>query len=84
MTGGASLLPGISETFAEILGVPARRGLPRHVEAPAAILDSPAASTAVGLLQFGAIRRGHGRPETGWSAGLFERLGKWLGGLKRG
>jgi len=82
LTGGGSLLPGLRESFAEILGIPARLGLPRHVEAQDAILDSPAAATGVGLVQLGAIRRGRGQPDGGWSAGIFQRLGRWLGGRR--
>jgi cell division protein FtsA len=83
VTGGTSLLAGLPATFTETLGIPTRAGLPRHVEGPEEVLQSPAATAAVGLLQFGALRRGGNGLEPGWSASLFQRLGRWLAGIRR-
>ncbi len=78
LTGGGSLLPGLRALFSHELGLPARLGLPRHLEGPDAVLQSPAAAAAAGLLHYGAMRRGGGGLSPGWSGGLFRRLREWL------
>jgi cell division protein FtsA len=85
LTGGGSLLPGVREAFARELGVPARLGLPRGLDAPAAVLQSPAAAAAVGLLQYGAVsqERHPGAGVPGWSGSVFRRVARWLAGRSR-
>jgi cell division protein FtsA len=83
VTGGGSLLRGLPAAFAEGLGIPARAGLARHVQGPDAVMESPAAATAVGLLKYGAARRGPGGLQPGWSGSLFQRLGRWLQSRRR-
>lgn len=54
LSGGGSQLRGTVEACMELLGVPARLGLPQFetVASPSEILSSPAYSTALSLLRF--------------------------------
>lgn len=79
LTGGGSLLNGIAPAFGTGLALPARVGLPRNIEGPDSVTESPAASTAVGLLHFGAIRRGTDSPDPGSHGGLLHLLKGWFG-----
>ena len=53
VTGGATLMPGITELGEEILGLPVRRGLPKGVGGLVEAVRSPTFSTAVGLVHYG-------------------------------
>ncbi len=55
LTGGMSLLPGITELASDILGMGARIGYPRNMEGMTDELLNPMYSTAVGLAKLGAI-----------------------------
>ncbi|WP_373974201.1 cell division protein FtsA [Chitinibacter sp. SCUT-21] len=50
ITGGASLMPGMTELAEEIFHMPVRLGLPRYVGGLAEVVKNPRYSTAVGLL----------------------------------
>jgi cell division protein FtsA len=52
ITGGGSLLPGMREMAARVLGVPVRVAKPQNLVGMADRLDSPAFSTSVGLLRW--------------------------------
>ncbi|MEM0986343.1 MAG: cell division protein FtsA [Pseudomonadota bacterium] len=53
LTGGASLIPGVKPVANRIFGLPVRLGRPLHAEMLGESLNSPAFSTAAGLLGFG-------------------------------
>jgi cell division protein FtsA len=53
LTGGCSLLPGIRDVAAEVLGCPVRVARPEKLTGMADALRSPAYSTSVGLLRLG-------------------------------
>ncbi|KAF0814826.1 Cell division protein FtsA [Andreprevotia sp. IGB-42] len=50
ITGGASLMPGMTELAEEIFHMPVRIGLPKYVGGLAEVVKNPRYSTAVGLL----------------------------------
>jgi cell division protein FtsA len=50
ITGGASLMPGMTDLAEEIFHMPVRLGLPRYVGGLAEVVKNPRYSTAVGLL----------------------------------
>jgi len=50
LTGGVSLLPGITELAQEVLGLPVRLGVPQLKNEALKDLNSPLFSTSVGLL----------------------------------
>jgi cell division protein FtsA len=56
LTGGSTLLDGMAELAEEILGMPVRRAAPMGVGGLADVVKSPAYSTAVGLVKYGAER----------------------------
>jgi cell division protein FtsA len=80
VTGGGSLLDGILELTEEILGMPARQGLPLGVQGLTSELSHPVYATAIGLTLFGAqeagyFNRKHGK--TNGSPWLFNRILSW-------
>jgi cell division protein FtsA len=54
ITGGSSLLPGTVEIAEEVLGLPARLGIPLGVGGLMDVVKSPIYATAVGLVLYGA------------------------------
>lgn len=56
LTGGSTLLDGMAELAEEVLGMPVRRAAPMGVGGLADVVKSPAYSTAVGLVKYGAER----------------------------
>ncbi len=54
LTGGSCLLPGMVEVAEEVIGLPVRLGVPRHVGGLVDVVKSPVYSTGVGLLMYGA------------------------------
>lgn len=54
ITGGSSLLPGMVDIAEEVLGLPARLGIPRGVGGLMDVVKSPIYATAVGLVLYGA------------------------------
>ncbi len=57
MTGGSTLLPGMVEMAEEVLGMPARLGLPMHVGGLTDVISSPIYATGVGLVLYGMKRQ---------------------------
>src|SRR3990167_3690731 len=54
ITGGSTLLPGMTELAEEIMGVPVRRGVPRGIGGLVDVVKSPVYATGVGLVVYGA------------------------------
>ncbi len=52
ITGGGSLLPGITSVAEEVLGCRARLGRPRVATGPLEMLETPALATGVGLVYY--------------------------------
>jgi len=57
LTGGSTLLPGMIEMAEEVLGMPARQGLPMHVHGLTDVIASPIYATGVGLVLYGMRRQ---------------------------
>ena len=57
ITGGSTLLSGMTEMAEEVLGVPVRRGLPKGIGGLIDVVKSPVFATAVGLVIYGAQQR---------------------------
>jgi cell division protein FtsA len=57
LTGGATAMDGMCEVAEQVLGLPTRRGVPTKIGGLVDVVRSPAYSTGVGLVMFGA---GHG------------------------
>src|SRR5690606_31553657 len=56
ITGGTTQLDGMPELAEQILGLPVRRGAPIGVGGLMDVVKSPAYSTGVGLVKYGAMR----------------------------
>lgn len=54
LTGGAVLMPGMTEFAEEILGMPVRLGVPVGVRGITQLVAGPQFATGVGLVQYGA------------------------------
>jgi len=52
ITGGGSLLPGVTSVAEEVLGCRARLGRPRVATGPLEMLETPALATGVGLVYY--------------------------------
>ncbi len=88
ITGGTTQLDGMPELAEQILGLPVRRGAPMGVGGLMDVVKSPAYSTGVGLVKYGAQRLRESdvrvRPEAavalpahhahGWGS----KLGQWF------
>jgi cell division protein FtsA len=89
ITGGSTLLHGMSEMAEEVLGVPVRRGVPRGVGGLVDVVKGPQFATAVGLVLYGA-KQAEASPHYGRNVGfkirddniyrkVRHRMQKWLG-----
>ena len=56
LTGGSSLMSGLTRLASDVTGFPARTGLPEDVGSENGIVRNPVYATGVGLLQYGAKR----------------------------
>ena len=84
LTGGTSLLEGISELAEFLLELPVRKGGPHGIGGLKDVVSSPIYSTAVGLLMYGMNQRSGGRMlETRMDNPLYgrvlNRMKSWLG-----
>jgi len=61
ITGGSSLLPGISEIAEQVLNLPSRLGRPHYEGELADMINDPSYSGAVGLLSFATESYSNGR-----------------------
>ncbi len=83
ITGGSTLLEGMPEMAEEVLGMPVRRGMPRHIGGLVDVVKSPMYATAVGLVIYGARQRA-GSPyfkirEENVYRKVKDRMKLWLG-----
>jgi cell division protein FtsA len=81
LTGGSSNLQGIETLAQDVLGLPARVGVPMGMYGITDVLPDPAYATSVGLLLWGT-----GRPEgeQGWqSSGVSQAFRRFLFRMKR-
>ena len=84
LTGGAVNLEGTVELAEEVLGLPARRGVPRGIGGLVDVVKSPAYATGVGLVLYGARRkvrpvmRGGALGLVGVDRGVWQRMTGWF------
>ncbi len=82
ITGGATLLAGLSELAEEILGLPVRRGSPRGIVGLTDVVKSPMYATGVGLVLYGSkhqdLRFFKARDENVYHK-VKSRMRSWLG-----
>jgi cell division protein FtsA len=74
--GGTAELPGLRELARDVIGLPARIGMPQNLRGLIDTLQSPAFATSVGLLEWGIK---HDLPRTSQrSAGGYLKMPEWL------
>lgn len=82
LTGGTSILEGISELAEQIYNMPVRRGSPKGVGGLIDIINSPIYATAVGLVIYGSKHMPRGALKKAEKAGLvgniFQRIKSWV------
>jgi len=82
LTGGGSLLEGLTAVAEKALGLPVRRGVPERVEGLVDVAAHPVHATAAGLVAFGA-RAGTRRRRPAVMPGILNNVGRrvrdWLG-----
>lgn len=82
VTGGGSLLEGLSQVAEKALDLPVRRGVPERVQGLVDVSANPVYGTAAGLLSFGHREGAHRSKSTG-AAKMIQTVSKrvrgWLG-----
>lgn len=81
ITGGASLMPGMTDLAEEIFHMPVRLGLPRYVGGLAEVVKNPRYSTAVGLLILARQqmqKAPNHRGKDGGMGDVFGRMKSWF------
>jgi cell division protein FtsA len=76
LTGGGSLLPGLTEVAEQVFDVPVRHGQPEGVQGLVEPTSGPQYSTAIGLALYGARNRKPARrAQLGVPSGALSRVG---------
>lgn len=78
LTGGTSLLEGLEEYAEGRLGLPSRIGAPVQVTGLVDSVRSPAFSTGVGLVLYGARSRGAGVAAGNGTKSFWDRTRSWI------
>ena len=84
LTGGTTILEGMTELAEEVFNKPVRRGLPVGIGGLADVVASPVYATAVGLALFGAKRlNGNQEPEKTESSftKMIHKMREWFGDI---
>jgi cell division protein FtsA len=81
ITGGTTMLEGITELAEQVLGMPVRRGLPTGIGGLVDVVKTPDYATGVGLVLHGARahERIHLSGRDGEGRGMWKRMRTWLG-----
>lgn len=80
ITGGTSILDGMTELAERVMDLPVRRGAPTDVGGLVDIVNSPMYATGVGLILYGAKNREPLRPQRGGGGALqraVRRMKEW-------
>src|SRR4030095_14384289 len=84
LTGGSTVVEGMSELAEEILGMSARRGSAKNIGGLVDVVRSPSYATGVGLVQYGGkLQRDAGARAAGAGGGGAQRERR-VGGGRRG
>ncbi len=86
ITGGSSILEGMTELAEQIFNLPVRRGVPRQLGGLADIINSPIYTTGVGLVLYGVEHRGkerfaQGGDEEGLWSRILQTMRGWFGDI---
>ena len=80
LTGGTTNLLGLSELAEDVLGFPARLGMPNNIGGLADVVKSPEFSSGVGLVQFGARQANQAQRlvEPPTDRGVWRKMSSWV------
>ncbi len=80
LTGGTTNLLGLPELAEDVLGFPARLGMPNNIGGLADVVRSPEFSTGVGLVKFGArqIDQSQRLVEAPIDRGVWRKMSSWV------
>jgi cell division protein FtsA len=81
ITGGASVMPGMTQAAEAVFEMPVRLGLPAHISGLTDLVNTPMYATSVGLALFGRDRLLAGEAddaERRGLAGAFHRMTAWI------
>jgi len=83
ITGGASVMPGVTELAEQVFDMPVKLGIPTGFGGLVDLAQNPMHATGVGLVLFGLQdekRNGLGRlTEANMFEKIFDRMKKWIG-----
>ena len=82
ITGGSTLLAGMSEMAEDILGLPVRVGIPQQISGLSDVVRSPKYATAVGLVLYGRAHeesRFNAVAKSSMYHQVKHRMSRWLG-----
>ncbi len=74
ITGGASIMEGMSEIAEDIFQLPVRRGLPKGIGGLVDVVNSPIYATSIGLLLYGMKKGSNGNSRGLGERNLFEKI----------
>jgi len=84
ITGGASLLPGLTKMAEKMFGQPVRIGYPQGVRGLEDIVRNPMYATGVGLLLFSGNKKsggqfeGNGNGDSNFFHAFVHKMRRWL------
>ncbi len=84
LTGGCSLLHGVSELAEQVFGMPVKIGVPKGFGGLVDSVASPIHATGVGLVQYGMLRRTEGKEDAMLAPGgdrvkdIWKRMTGWV------
>jgi len=78
LTGGTTILEGVPELAEEVLGLPARRGMPRGIGGLVDVVKSPSYATSVGLVLYGASQQRRAARMPAMQRNLMQRVRGWF------
>jgi cell division protein FtsA len=81
ITGGASVMPGMTQVAETVFAMPVRLGLPAQISGLTDLVNTPMYATGVGLALFGRdqMLSGETSQSNGWGMnGTFRRLADWM------
>ncbi|MFH1283529.1 MAG: cell division protein FtsA [bacterium] len=81
LTGGGSLLPGMTNAAEQIIGMPTRLGRPQNITSPEDIASNPIYATAIGTLMFPWVSEWKKSMNKVSKGGMVKKVKGWFEGI---
>ncbi len=78
ITGGSTLLEGMTESAERVFELPVRQGVPTGIRGEIEEVYSPLYATAVGLVLYGLLNQHQGTQTEFFIPRIFRRVGQWF------